>query len=1305
MKTKLTLFALLLALGVSASNYPDIFYKFPNSGKSFEALYTMPTNGSACVGDFNNDGNMDLIVMGPNYNTLELKDDKIPQLNGVKTHFVNLLLNDGNGNFTRHDLGLPGLSSGSIAYTKTGDKKYLLAIQGGSAPTAAANNSVAMVAELTIDGTTVTCTKKQDLTYGLFDGDIMFVDFNNDGAMDIVQFGGGRKVYTYLNNNNVFTLSTAVTGLKGTSRGKSKLYDVNKDGKADIVCIDQSYGLLVYLNSGNNSFTEVKPATDYAFKVKPRFEFGDFNKDGNIDIVAFDTNGATMESSVVFFYGDATGNFTQAAANNFMGVESAAVAVGDFNNDGNLDILYSGDNKKALKTDPETVYTQKAYFLLGDGKKGFTQHVKATPQRQNCDIFSLAPVGDGNYYSADFDNDGIPDVLALGSIGIGTPGKIMRTTELFLSGQPYGFGTPIVKPLIDEVWQGFPYHQVRLGEGRLMDAMNKNIAYLKSLDINRLFAATLSYNLGITGNQTYGGWEESGYGATFSHYLSAISMGYAATGDPELKERADKCVEIIIASQDYMGNGFFGFKDGTTWNFDRLARDKSIFMSGGDEYGHPWQTNTVGIPMYSHHKIFAALRDAYLYTGNEEARVGFIKFCEWLEKWMQNFDTPNFQKMLEAEHGGFVETLADAYALSGKAKFLDAARKFTRNNFAQSMSTNKDDLMGRHSNFHVPMAVGAAMHYLYSGDSRSQKTAHNFFEIVHDHHTLCNGGNGNNERFGTPDLLSYRLGMRGPETCSSYNMLKLAKDLFCQEGNAKYLDYYENTMYNHILAILSPRSDAGVCYHVSLKPGTFKVYDNLYSAFWCCVGTGMESHVKYTDAIYFKNEKDLLINLFTPSSLNWEEKGLKLKMETDFPATDVITLKLEQNSSFNGDIVVRYPKWAEKGAMEVTVNGAKKNIAGNPGDLVKISHAWQTGDEIKISIECKLRLVDLPDDVNVSAIFYGPVLLAANIGEVGQADVRASHYPEFDIANPTPDAYFPSLKITRDNLDAFIQKKSGTLEFKTKNLSENYTLKPFYDTHHCRYHVYWKLGDDADLAKEKELLIHDRVLTGVPESETSHNMVAESSATGIGVFSFWGSSYYHYRNASMTGSLSYDLNLLPTELPAEKQYYLQITYFGDEPSGYGNFRIHVDNTSIAYVGSLERLARLDFAQRYYAIPRNLTDGKQKITVKFSGGRMSHYGIKLLSTDNLIEEIAKQDGGSSIAEQQADDSNIWLHNRALHIDNAFGGNVSVYDIDGKLVYINSIKERASVFNLDLNSGVYIARVACDKKTETRKIIIQ
>ena len=1283
----------LLAFGGFYASGQTIFEQFSNSGVSFEGLYANPTNGYAIHGDFNEDGHEDLLIMGPNYNDFN-------------TSFITILQNDGLGGFIRVNIVADGLCNGSIAVSRVGYREFLIAYQGGTAYPPSTSNAKAVVARIKYaNDTRVRYTKLQELDYPLYNGDIQFIDINNDGQPDIIQQGGASKVYAYLNDGNYgFDLATDVSGLRGVVNGKSKVYDVNNDGLLDLVSIDERYRLFVYINNGDKTFTAQSIASDYSFKSSPAFELGDFNEDGNIDIVAFDYSSLTNTYSVAFFYSDDEGVFTQAAVNNHMGVADAAVAVSDLNNDGHLDVLYAGTNNKESKTDASGSTTKKAYVLWGDGTGSFTQHVKATPSGYSPDMSCLAPLAEGQYIAADFNGDGKDDIFALGHIGKDFPGKIPRKADLYVSSS-IDWGEP-VEPMVTKVWEEYDYQNVRLLDGRVKEAQDKEIAYLKTLDIHRLFANTLKYNKGITGYENYGGWEAGGYGCSFAHYMSAISFAYSATGDEELLEKVNQCIDIMIDCQAVMGDGFFSFADGTTWCFDRTAKEKTIVLGGWDENGHPWDVNGGGIYLYGHHKTYAGLRDAYLCTGREDARIAYLRYNDWLLMWMQNFDDANFQKILEAEHGGFVETLTDAYAMSGKQKYLDGAVRFTRNNFASTMSAGIDDLAGRHSNFHVPMALGSYVHYMYSNDNRSHLTGKNFFDIVLDHHTLVTGGNGNNERFATPDHHTHHLGTRSTESCSSYNMLKLAKRIFTVEDGAEYMDYYERTLYNHIMTTLSTHDDAGVTYYTGLWPGQFKMYDDLYNGFWCCVGTGMESHSKYVDAIYFHNEEGVLVNLFIPSTLNDPSTGMQLSMETTFPMEDEIRVTITDAGSFNGKLMFRYPQWAEKGSVKVTVNGGSKAINGQPGEIVSVTHSWSDGDVVAITIPCKLRLEDIPDDINVSALFFGPVLLAGDLGPVGQNDVGVSA-PAEEIINPEPFKYFPSLIEDRDSLDNWIKRKEDAFEFITEGLETNYTFKPFYDTHHRRYSVYWKIANEEQLEKEKEI-IPDRVITGESVSEETHNVDAVNSVTGWGVFNFWGNSYHSFRNASATGYVSYDFNLLdPVQYP-DQQYYLEVTYFGSEPDGYGNFSMYADNTVFATQGSIAYLAPLDFAVRYYPISTELTNGKSSINIRFQGGLLSLYGLKITTTDDVVKRKKELDTptgfDSPMALVNGLGINVWYAKNEVIIQDAEGFNLKIIDMNGRVLQHDTILRPDQRIPVNLKKGVYVAFCEKDKKAEAMKFIV-
>ena len=1289
----LLLVAIFFVTNAVAEVTDSLFYTYPHSEINFEALCSNPSNGCVCVEDFNEDGFPDLIVSGPRYGDFTLA-------------CMNLLLNNGGTGFTKYELDLQPVSNGSISVNRIGKGTYLMAVQGGTDVTASEDNSVAYVARLTIRKTSVGATKLQNLTSGIYGGDILFADLNDDGKKDIMQFGNGSKVYTYLESgNNRFVINEKETNLIGANAGRQIAVDMNNNGRKDIVTIDDETGLCVYFNQGDGTFAMEKVNKTLLFKSVPRMGLGDFNEDGRMDIVAFDYALDTDKYRVGFYYQNEDHTFTEDVSSDFMGVAAAAIGVADFNGDGHTDVLYSGTNNRVWQESETGTTSAKAYFLLGDGKGGFERQVKWNKAGNSPDIFCLAPVIEGNYSIADFDGDEKPDIFALGKLGVPMSGKTLRRADMFLSSKTYGWGKPVTSTAVHTKWQGFDYNQVRLLKGsRLKTAADKEILYLKRLDINRLFASMQEYNLGISGYQPYDGWEADGYGCTFAHYTSALAMVYASTGDANLLTKVNKCVDIMLNSQARNGDGFFAFKAGTTQGFDKMAKEKTIEPYGWDENGHPWGNNGIGFPFYAHHKIFASLRDAYLYTHNEEARIGFLKLCDWLCMWLQNFDDTNLQKMLESEHGGMVEVLADAYALSGKSKYLDAAQRMTRNNFATAMSNNIDDLAGRHANMHVPMAVGAAEYYLYAGDEQHRKIAHNFFDMVANHHSLANGGNCNYERFSTPDLITYSMGIRSSETCTNYNMLKLAKQLFCLEGDACYMDYYENVMLNHILGTLSTNQQEGVCYYTSLKPGTFKCYDSLFGNFWCCVGTGMESHVKYVDAIFFKGENGLLINLLTPSSLDWKEKGLQLSIETKFPSNELTTIRILENTSFQDAIYLRFPSWAKKESMQVSLNGVGVPIKAQPGELFAIENEWQAGDIIEIRITPHFRLVDLPDDINVSAIFYGPVMLGATLGIIGQKYVGTS-FPEQEIENPAPDYYFPEIKHSRNNLDSLFEVvDADKLMFKTVGLNRNYNFRPFYDIHGFRYNVYWKIGDEDDLALEKQI-IADHVIPGLTSNEKAHNLQSEKSTVGNGTFNNWGPSYFYYRDTKADGFIKYDLNLLNRQLADDEYYYLQLTYFGSEPEGSGGFKIYIDGSLIKQVGDISYLAPLDFAQQYYRIPRKLTDGKDKITVSITGGKVSVYGLRLL-TENHITSIA-----TAISEPKAkDDTDVLISydQGSLCISSAKGNvqefDVVVYNTNGQRIFHTKLNHSQANLPLSLASGVYIVSINNESYSETHKIVV-
>jgi hypothetical protein len=328
------------------------------------------------------------------------------------------------------------------------------------------------------------------------------------------------------------------------------------------------------------------------------------------------------------------------------------------------------------------------------------------------------------------------------------------------------------------------------------------------------------------------------------------------------------------------------------------------------------------------------------------------------------------------------------------------------------------------------------------------------------HHTYATGGNSDNEYFFAPDSLSRHLTHRTTETCNTYNMLKLTSHLFNWSADAKYADYYETALYNHILGSQDPETGM-VCYFMPLKAGSFKVYSTTDDSFWCCVGTGFENHAKYGEAIYFHDSKNLFVNLFIPSELTWRDKGIKIRQETSFPEKESTKLTFISSNTDKYALMLRNPSWATSG-VRVKINGRNQRINSKPGNYIKIERNWTKGDVVEFSMPMALRLVPTNDNPKIAAVAYGPILLAGSMGKEGMTKPAPYAEDQDDLGKyPVPE----SLKIMIDTggkrITEWIQPISGKLPltFELKDAQqEKAILLPYYQIHDERYVVYWKLN-------------------------------------------------------------------------------------------------------------------------------------------------------------------------------------------------------------------------------------------------------
>jgi DUF1680 family protein len=621
-----------------------------------------------------------------------------------------------------------------------------------------------------------------------------------------------------------------------------------------------------------------------------------------------------------------------------------------------------------------------------------------------------------------------------------------------------GPGQPVIEAR--GVRETFPLGAVKLLDGPFKRAKEKDLSYLLSLEPDRL----LHWHRKTAGlppkADPYGGWEKGGSNI-LGHYLTACALMYATTHDQRLRERVNYLVAELAQCQQNRPDGALFNGPGMDEMFEKMRRGIFEYKVIGPEFplvngGNPW---------YGLHKVFAGLRDAYRYTGNALAKAVLVRYTDWAAGFADAVSEADFQAMLDVEHGGMCEVIADVYALTGAPKHLALARKFVHQAVVEPLAAGRDMLYPHHANNQIPKFVGYARLYgLVGPEAQAAGTsAFNFWELVRRHHTLAIGGNSEYERFGPAGRLSERIGYSSAETCNTYNMLKLSGELYRQTGAVKYMHYYERALWNHILASLGPQEGA-FCYYVSLQPGHFKTFSTPHHSNWCCVGSGMENPAKYEESIYAHDGKQVFVNLYLPSELTWKEKKFGLRQQTRFPESDTVRFTITEPGAGPLALRLRIPEWVH-GKVQLLVNDRPFIPRDTSGAYATLQRKWKRGDVVTAVFPMRLHLEPTPDNPSIAAILYGPVVLAGELGKAGMEGV--SQYQE-DMwrnvhASPLPD--IPFFVGSREQPGEWIKPApEGGLAFRAQPAdgAGEVTLRPFYQVSDQRYSVYWDIFSPAE---------------------------------------------------------------------------------------------------------------------------------------------------------------------------------------------------------------------------------------------------
>ncbi|KQS37139.1 glycoside hydrolase family 127 protein [Pedobacter sp. Leaf194] len=731
--------------------------------------------------------------------------------------------------------------------------------------------------------------------------------------------------------------------------------------------------------------------------------------------------------------------------------------------------------------------------------------------------------------------------------------------------------------------QAFSLTEVRLGPGLFKNAQQTDLKYILELNPDRLLAPYLR-EAGLKAKaESYGNWENTGLdGHMAGHYLSALSFMYAATKNAEIKGRLDYMISELKRCQTANGDGYVsGIPGGKKmWTEIKAGNIRASSFSLNDKW----------VPLYNIHKIFSGLYDAYAVAGNMQAKAILIGLTDWCLNLVSTLSDEQIQQMLKSEHGGLNEVFANVYSITGNKKYLVLARQFSDKTLLKPLLNKTDALNGLHANTQIPKVIGYEQIGIAGKDTTMENAAAFFWNTVVNNRTVVIGGNSVREHFNPSDDFSSMIESReGPETCNSYNMLKLTKQLFLSQPSSKYIDYYEQTLYNHILSSQNP--EGGFVYFTPIRPGHYRTYSRSQESFWCCVGSGIENHGKYGELIYSHSANDIFVNLFVPSVLNWKEKGVSIIQETNFPTqeTTSLTLKLKKNSRFN--IYFRKPSWVVNNEMKIYVNRKLQLAANDESGYIKLNRLWKTGDVIELKLPMHTKANFLPDGSDWVAFTRGPIVLAAELDTLSEPNLFADGSRMGHIAS---GALLPlnEAPLLVGNMATLAQnvhpEQSKNMNFSASTLIyqpkyKNLKLVPFYMLNEKRYVIYWPYTDFAHLPeriksmnlyeKEKiklELATVDLINTGEQQPETDHGFKGEQ--TDNGTF-----HERHFRN----GKSWFSYRLKDKDLAATK---LSFTLHGNERNK--TFSVFINDKLLQKV-NIDGTSGNDFYVSEINIPKTL----------------------------------------------------------------------------------------------------------------------
>ncbi|WP_448661978.1 beta-L-arabinofuranosidase domain-containing protein [Sphingomonas sp. CJ20] len=744
-----------------------------------------------------------------------------------------------------------------------------------------------------------------------------------------------------------------------------------------------------------------------------------------------------------------------------------------------------------------------------------------------------------------------------------------------------------------------PLAAVRLRPSDYATAVEVNRTYLHRLSPDRLLHNFRKYAGLEPKAPIYGGWESDTIaGHTLGHYMTALVLTWQQTGDTEMRRRADYIIDELAEAQAKRGNGYVGAlgrkrKDGTIVDGEEIFAEltKGEIRSGGFDLNGSWS------PLYTVHKLFAGLLDIHAAWGNPKALSVVEGLAGYFERVFAALTPAQTQEVLGCEYGGLNESYAELHARTGNPRWLKMAETLYDTRVLDPLSNREDKLANFHANTQVPKLIGLARIYDITGEEKRRTAATFFWERVTGHHSYVIGGNADREYFFTPDTVADHITDQTCEHCNTYNMLKLTRHLYAWQPDGALFDYYERAHLNHVMSAQDPAT-GGFTYMTPLMTGSERGYSTVDDdSFWCCVGSGMESHAKHGESIFWEDDAGgLIVNLYIPADAEWAKRNATLRLETNYPFEGEARLTFAKVKQGAFPVALRVPGWAA-GKAVVVVNGAPVTPVFARGYAV-VDRRWKAGDTVSITLPLELRIESAPGDENTIAVVRGPMVLAADLGP------RETKWEQAD----------PAL-VGADLLGGFVPSDPAKGLYATRGVVRPGDLPfvPFYRQYNRRSATYFKRFSEAAWAVEQKAFLEEQarlkdvaarsvdvMFLGEMQPERDHNLTSDLS---------WPATYRGRQGRDVRSGGFMEFTLKTKDGPL----ILQASYWGGERKR--SFDILVDNVKVA-TQTLDNDRPGKFFDADYPLPEALTKGKASVRVRIvphSGNSAGPvFGVRLFT---------------------------------------------------------------------------------------------